>query len=249
MKLGSQLSILLLVGLAWNAAAGPEPMAESKESQQVALPSCDWQGFYLGINGGGQFGHSEDTDLSDYNYPGKRWGYSESGFVGGEEIGYNWQWSHLVFGPEIDAGYMNLKGRGVEPGLPGDTFGESSSDFFVTFRGRVGFAHHCWLFYATGGIIGVDYETSVIDNQVLPFPGQDTINASKREFDWGPTVGGGVEKIFNLWNRRWSIKAEYLYFNLDSQTFHAISGNGFGPYSWRAESEGHILRAGLNYHF
>jgi outer membrane immunogenic protein len=230
--------------------AGPEPFS-GKEMKQVApLPSspCDWSGFYIGVNAGGQFGHSEDKDLDNYNFPDKPWGYSESGFAGGEQIGYNWQWRWLVLGPEVDAGYMNLNGRGLEPGFPGDTFGESSSDFFATFRGRAGIALNCWLFYATGGEIGVNEHTRVVDNS-FTMAGPDTIDASRRDFDWGYTLGGGVERMFNLWGRRWSLKVEYLYFNLDSQTFHAVSGNGFGPYGWRAETEGHIVRAGFNYHF
>jgi outer membrane immunogenic protein len=227
--------------------AGPEPMA--KEIASTPPPSCDWRGFYIGVNAGGQFGHSEDKDLADYNFPDKPWGYSESSAVAGEEMGYNWQWRCLVFGPEIDAGYMDIDGRRVEPGLPGDTFGHSSSDFYTTLRGRVGVAMNCWLVYATGGAIGVNWTTSVTDNELLPFPGQDTINASKQDFVWGYTIGGGVERMFNFWDKRWSFKVEYLYYNLDSQTFSAVSGNGFGPYGWRADTEGHIVRAGLNFHF
>ena len=143
---------------------------------------------------------------------------------------------------------MNLNGRGIEPGFPGDTFGESDSDFYVTFRGRIGIAAGCWLFYGTGGGIAVNYNTRVIDTS-LTQAGPDSINASKQELDWGYTVGGGIERMFEMWGRRWSLKVEYLYFNLDSQTFHAVSGNGFGPFGWRAETEGHIVRGGLNFHF
>jgi outer membrane immunogenic protein len=232
------------------AYAGPEAFSgkEMKQVAPVTPPSCDWSGFYLGVNVGGQFGHSEDKDLDNYNFPDRPWGYSESSVIAGEQAGYNWQWGHIVFGPEIDAGYMNLNGRGIEPGIPHDTYGESNSDFYTTFRGRIGIACHCWLLYATGGGIGVNYEGRVIDTSVTR-PGPDTINASKEEFDWGYTFGGGVERMFDMWGRRWSFKVEYLYFGLDSQTFSATSGNGFGPYGWRAETEGHIVRGGLNFHF
>ena len=184
------------------------------------------------VNAGGQFGHSEDKDLDNYNFPDKPWGYSESGFIAGEQIGFNWQSGWLVLGPEVDAGYMNLDGRGIEAGVPSDTFGESRSDFYATFRGRVGVALNCWLFYATGGGIGVNEHVRVVDNIIAGGVngGPDTIDASRRDFDWGYTVGGGVERMFDFWGRRWSLKVEYLYFNLGSETFSAISGNGFGPY-------------------
>jgi outer membrane immunogenic protein len=243
--------LLILTGLlTFNLCAGLEPVS-GKEMKQVAPmtpSSCDWSGFYLGVNVGGQFGHSENKDLDDYNFPDRSWGYSESGVTGGEQIGYNWQFGHIVFGPEIDLGYMNLNGRGIEPGVPHDTFGESNSDFYTTFRGRIGIACHCWLVYATAGGIGVNYETKVTDNSFTN-AGPDTINASKEEFDWGYTFGGGVERMFNMCGKRWSLKVEYLYFGLDNQSFSATSGNGNGPYGWRAETEGHIVRGGLNFHF
>lgn len=254
MKALTRSAVALAVGslLAVTSYAGPEPIPrdgkESKEVAAVAPPACTWTGFYIGVNAGGQFGHSEDKDLDDYNFPDKPWGYGESGFTGGGQIGYNWQWRRLVLGPEIDFGYMDLHGRGIEPGFPQDTFGQSDGNLFATFRGRLGIAVDCWLFYATGGAIGVNYHTKVIDSS-FTMAGPDTIDASKEEFNWGYTVGGGVERMFNMFGRRWSLKAEYLYFNLDSQNFSAISDNFFGPFGWRAETHGHIVRGGLNFHF
>src|SRR6202022_4220836 len=105
-------------------------------------------------------------------------------------------------------------------------------------------ALNCWLFYATGGGIGVNYHDRVVDNS-LTTAGPDTLDASKRDFDWGCTMGGGVERMFNFWGRRWSLKAEYLYFNPDSQTFHATSGNGRGPFGWGGEPEGTLCGGGL----
>src|SRR5260370_29302029 len=157
--------------LALIAYAGSEPLPSGKELTQVApapCPPCDCTGFYIGLNVGGQFGHSEDKDLDDYNADGQQWGYSESGVVGGGQVGYNYQWRWVVLGVEGDAGYMNVDGRGVEPAAArfdgSDTHGESSSDFYTTFRGRAGFALNSWLFYATGGGIGVNYDTRVVDN-------------------------------------------------------------------------------------
>ena len=172
--------------LAVTAVAGPEALPnDSKDKEVMAAPApsgCDWSGFYVGLHGGGQFGHSEDLDFNyqflDEPHP---FGYSESGFVGGMQVGYNWQWHWLVLGPEADLGYMNLDGSGIEPGAPGgDTRGKSSSDFYTTFRGRIGIALNCWLIYATGGGIGVNYETRVIDDCNTGNCGPDLINAHTR---------------------------------------------------------------------
>ena len=259
---------LLIVFCACNALAliafaGPESLPrdykQSKEVAPVPPPPCDWTGFYFGLHAGGQFGHSEDLD-DDYNFATPRgWGYSESGFVAGGQVGYNWQWGCLVLGPEFDIGYMNLDGSGVEPGSPGDdTVGKSDSDFYVTFRGRLGFAHDCWLFYATGGIIGVNYDTSVVDDCVTGDCGGEVLEGvHKQEFNWGPTVGGGIERMLG---RHWSIKLEYLYYTLDDQSFQGTSHevgllSTSAPtgkdeiYKFTGETTGHIVRAGLNFRF
>ncbi len=235
---------VLFVGSALTAAFAGTEMYSGKESKVVApgpAPTlCDWTGFYIGLHAGGQFGHSETTDLDDWNFPDKEWGYSESGFNGGGQFGYNFQWHWLVTGPEFDVGYMNLHGHGREVGTT-DSFGETDSDFYTTLRGRVGVALDCWLFYATGGGIGVNYTTRFHDTGA---DNGNVLDARTNDFDWGWTVGGGVERMIN---RHWSIKAEYLYYKLDDQHFSGVfGGTRFG---FNAETEGNIIRAGLNYKF
>lgn len=94
----------------------------------------------------------------------------------------------------------------------------------------------------------MNYQTTIFDRQ-FTVRGPDTTNVSSEDVLFGHTVGAGVEKLFGLFGRRWSVKVEYLYFDLARQEVSARSGNGFGPYTFRGESDGPILRAGLNYHF
>jgi len=215
--------------LAITALAGSETYggAEMKQVVPVPVPSlCDWTGVYFGVHAGGEFGHSE-TGVLDII----RFGYSESGFNGGGQLGYNLQWHWLVAGPEVDMGYMDLNGRGTGLDLPGLggfralLHGETTSSFYTTLRGRAGVAIGCWLVYTTGGAIGLDYTTRL-------HPG----HAESTDFNWGWTLGGGIERKLG---RRWSIKAEYLHLKLNEQRFSIFRG----------ETEGHILRAGLNYKF
>src|SRR5256886_13028203 len=95
--------------LATVAFAGTE-MYSGKEMKQVApapLPECNWTGFYIGLNAGGQFGHSETNDVDDYYFfAHHHFGYDESGFTGGGQFGYNFQFGRIVLGPEFDLGYM-----------------------------------------------------------------------------------------------------------------------------------------------
>lgn len=233
--------------------AGPESLPSGKDIKQLTpapLP-CNWHGFYIGVNAGGEFGHSETTTLDGYNTePGKAWGFSESGFAGGGQVGYNFQWRWLVLGPEFDVGYLDLNGRGVQPGSPeGDTRGESNSDLFTTLRGRIGISLGCrgeWLIYATGGGIAVHYTTRAIDDKIVP-NGMALEDGRDTDFDWGYTIGGGIERMIGC---HWSIKVEYLYFSLDDQNF---TGHGVedGPFTtdWSGETTGHMVRAGLNFRF
>ncbi len=243
--------------LALTVVAGPEPLPSGKEMKEVVPPppECNWTGFYLGLNAGGQFGHSENTDLDGYNTaPGRSWGYSESGFSGGAQVGYNWQWRWLVLGPEFDGGYMNLHGSGLQTGSPGDTHGESDSDLFTTLRGRIGVAvgwHGPWLLYATGGAIGVHYTTRVIDNIAISPPTSALEDGRTTDFNWGYTVGGGIERRLGC---HWSLKLEYLYYSLGDQSFTGHEADVFfheGTFTtdWSGETTGHMVRAGLNFHF
>jgi len=269
MKQLTRLTVLFCAcaALALTAVGGPEPLSSGKEMKQVApapLPECNWTGFYIGLNVGGQFGHAEDVNVDDYGFavgPEPRpWGYDQSGVVAGGQIGYNFQWNWLVMGPEFDLGYMNLEGSGFEPdpasgtrafqnGLRPDIQGHSDSDFYATFRGRIGIALNQWLFYATGGGIAVNWDTSVRDdcntNGCSPF----TIDAHKQELAWGWTVGGGIERMIGC---HWSIKGEYLYYRLDDQDFSGTADlftRVFGDFRFVAHDQGHIIRAGLNYKF
>lgn len=280
------ITLLATVALAVTVVAGPEPMS-SKETKEVIpppLPSCDWSGVYIGLHIGGQFGHSEDVDedynvsevdpmspagdSSDHDIP---WGYHESGIVVGGQAGYNFQIGHFVLGPEFDLGYMDLDGRGTEPGSPGgDTHGESDSDLYMTFRGRLGWAMDCWLFYATGGGIAVNYETKVIDDCITGDCGSALMRAHEEEMALGYTVGGGIERKIG---RRWSVKLEYLYFALEDRSFSGDAedfdfitglsrtgaaepgapqgkgGDTFDAHFRGAETHGHIVRGGINFHF
>src|SRR5947207_9691658 len=78
--------------LALTVVAGPAPLPSGKEMKQVApapLPECNWTGFYIGINVGGQFGHSENKDLDQYWHDDQAWGYAESGVVAEGQVGSN----------------------------------------------------------------------------------------------------------------------------------------------------------------
>jgi outer membrane immunogenic protein len=216
----------------------------------------NWTGFYIGAHAGYAWARTRTTDTLGYNtIPGDTWTYKSNGFIGGGQLGYNWQTGGLVFGLEADLGYLGLSGSARAPAgvlfFAGDTVGETKSDFYATVRGRLGFAIDNWLLYATGGWIGVNTRVSVIDACFVAPCGFAVINATDKSFRSGWTVGGGVEVSVG---GPWTVKAEYLYFDLGSQT---VAAPAFFPpapaptitWPWATRTDGHIVRAGFNYRF
>lgn len=207
----------------------------------------DWSGIHSGLILGGQLGRSSDkTAAFGYNGDFEEWDYSESGLNVGAVLGYSALWQHFVFGPEIELGYLNMKGRGAQPSSPGfDTVGKSSSDFYTTFRARLGIDLDQYLLFATAGVIGVNYSEGVVDDCYIAPCGGGTLYAKKDSFAWGYTMGGGMEYLFK---QSWSAKIECLYFNLNRQSFSGMTNLG-NTYDWSGKSFGAIIRGGLNYHF
>lgn len=221
---------------------GELPHAPAKE-----LFFHDWSGFYTGLILGAQVGRSSDTTGAfGYNADKDKWDYNESGFNIGTEFGYNYPWHQLIVGPEIELGYLGMEGDGAQPNSPGfDTIGKSSSDFYTTFRARLGLDLKRYLLFATGGAIGVNYTNQVVDSCNIAPCGGSTVNAKKNSFVWGYTVGGSIEHLFE---NGWAARLECLYFTLNSQSFSGTTLLG-NTYDWTGQSLGYILRGGINYYF
>ncbi len=237
------------------ASAADIPVRMPVKAPVMAPAAYSWTGFYLGAHAGYAWARTTTVDRLGYNLiPGDTWSYNARGFVGGGQAGYNWQVGALVFGVEADVGYLGLSGSGLAPAgvlfFGGDTRGETKSDFYVTARGRLGFAIDNWLIFATGGLIGVNTRVSVIDACFIPPCGTAAINATSTSLRGTWTVGGGVEVGVG---GPWSVKVEYLYFDLRSQTvsapaFFPPAPAPLGTFPWDTRTDnGHIVRAGINY--
>jgi outer membrane immunogenic protein len=181
----------------------------------------NWTGFYLGINGGGGWGHSNwDTSAASVNV---------SGGVAGGTAGYNWQFGNAVLGLEADVDWANLKGTSSSALCPA---GCTTSDTWLsTVRGRAGYAFGGVLPYVTGGLAMGDIRAATPG-----FAGASGTNA-------GWTVGGGIE--FAL-PGNWSAKAEYLHVDLGSFNCGA---NCNGLPNDNVSMHDNVVRAGVNYRF
>jgi outer membrane immunogenic protein len=228
-----------------NYRIGGTPVAAS-------YPTANWTGLYVGANAGSGFARNESNLTTTGPLINESFVSAPRGFVGGAQIGYNWQTSNIVFGLEADFQGSSLQNDNCvvfcQTGVGGGTFArfDQSMPWFGTVRGRVGFATGPALLYVTGGLAYGKIETDIFE-QVLGVPGSFSFSETKA----GWTIGGGVEQPFTLFGllpgNNWTLKTEYLYVDLGS-TSNTYTLAGL-PHTFTTEATSHIFRTGINYHF
>jgi len=212
----------------------------------------NWTGLYLGLHAGWDWGKSSATEVAPaYNGVGNNWSANTSGFNGGVQAGYNWQATGtiIVWGIEGDLGYLGFNGSAVSPLALTQASGtqvSATGGLYGSIRGRFGVAPGAGnlLFYVTGGWLFADVRAQITD-PVFVTP----IDPSARTgWQGGVTIGGGLEMALSGAWTGWSVKGEYLYFNLGTKTVHA-SHTGDAGHNWDIKNTGNIIRLGLNRHF
>src|SRR5262249_31070414 len=146
------LSGLAATSMAANAAdvaARPAPYAPPPPA--YAPQPFHWTGFYLGGNIGGAWARRDVTDsFFGVNFnPGTNNGV----FIGGGQIGYNWQVGWGVLGIEADfdgAANNNNTGTVFIPTL-GSIQVTSNNRWITTLAARFGVTNGPWLFYGKAG--------------------------------------------------------------------------------------------------
>src|SRR5262249_12373349 len=160
------LSALLATVMAANAADVP-PYARPVAPPVYVPPPFTWTGFYIGANLGGAWGQRNLTDtllglsLSNVNEKGA--------FIGGGQLGYNYQFGNVVLGIEADFdGIATTNSPGT--GVVGPAFGTiqvtSNNRWITTLAGRFGVTNDTWLFYGKAGGGWVGYDNLTLTNTV-----------------------------------------------------------------------------------
>jgi outer membrane immunogenic protein len=205
-----------------------------------------WAGFYIGANGGGAVGSSDN----DFNIAGgptfASVDLSMKGAIGGGQVGYNWQTGAMVLGVEADFQGSSLKGSISTPciapacALPLTARFSQELSWFGTVRARVGYAQAGWLLYATGG-----YAYGRVETDATATAGPVTASLSTSETSSGWTAGAGAEVLFAP---RWSVKVEYLYVDLGRATTSYVF-TGLPTLNDSKNVTFNVFRAGVNYKF
>jgi len=96
-----RLGLALLASTAFVGAAAAADIQAARPVYKAPVlapvPVYNWTGFYVGVNAGYSWGQ-QDNSIS-----GTAVGTNKvNGFIGGGQIGYNWQVNQIVFGLEAD---------------------------------------------------------------------------------------------------------------------------------------------------
>ncbi|WP_184261744.1 outer membrane protein [Rhodopseudomonas rhenobacensis] len=199
-------------------------------------PVANWTGFYLGGNFGSASARNRSTaGVGPFS---EQFNLALDGFVGGGQVGYNWQASNWVYGLEAD--FQGSTQRDNDTAVFGGLVAyDAKLPWFGTVRGRLGYSVGSTLFYGTGGYAYGNVKTTIVS----PF-GSESI--SKTASGW--TAGAGIETPFTLLGLvgpNWTSKTEYLYLDLGSTS----SDFAAGTFPNTTKVTEHIFRTGINYHF
>jgi outer membrane immunogenic protein len=212
-------------------------------------PARSWDGAYVGLHLGYGFGSNEwrDTFGDLAGVPGGKLGVGSEGFLGGIQLGYNWQRGPWVLGIEGEFSGAGLNGD-VTVNLPPatGTF-TSETNWIASITGRAGYAfttggRNNSLVYVKGGAAFADFSHKFVLNGALGpfvFPEQDKVAT-------GYTIGGGLETM--LGRSRWSMRAEYMYYDFGSDRY-TFSHPVFGLARIDIDQQIHVSKIGLNYRF
>jgi outer membrane immunogenic protein len=254
-------------------------------------PVYNWTGWYVGLNAGASFGNAK-TDFNTAqvalvvaHVPSSIPGFAGSdrtypdGFMGGGQIGYNWQYSPvIVVGLEADFQGADEKASGTPflPPLVSTNVTRSTHldyqtkiDWFGTARARIGYV---WgngqvMSYVTGGLaygrVALQGTSTVAEtannNGFVDFSITNAFGHS--QVNTGGVVGYGTDGVIDFWGaRNWTWKIEGLYMDLGHLDNTSVTSGVFaassvvnsitgGQVATHTHFTDGILRGGLNYKF
>jgi outer membrane immunogenic protein len=196
-------------------------------------PVASWTGCYVGFNLGGGWAQATVSDPVTGAGLGT---VSPGGFVGGGQLGCDYQAGLFVFGIQGMADAADIRGSKLQPsGLASNNL---NIPWIETLTGRIGYVvAPSTLLYAKGG-------AAWVRDNVWTMAGGTTIgNGIIIPNGW--TLGVGAEFMF-LGN--WSVFAEYDYLGFGNNQVSLITPAGAGiPINFNHNVQ--TILVGLNYRF
>ena len=250
------------------ATAGPEiPAASSAAPTPVPPPppasSFSWTGIYVGAS----FGHGSgnaDTNVNPLptatqfvNLAPTTLSPDPSGGIYGGQVGVNWQRNWLVVGAEFDIWGSSMDGTKVVspiiqnngtpfPGSGNNITAHQDTSWIGSFRGRAGIAFNRVLVFGSGGM-AFGHVTDFANTDFRPV-GTEQYPAFLDQTKTGWIAGGGAEVAFN---RHWSVKGEFLHYDLGSDSVTANPLLPLPPFqvNYKFNTTANLANFGVNFRF
>ena len=145
-----------------------------------------WTGFYVGAHLG--YGRSE-VDWANVSLTGEPVHNDGRGFLGGGQIGFNWQSGNVVFGVEGTLSRTNIDDDYRSVVVPAAVTYSTDINWIGTVAGRLGFASGPALVYVKAGWATANVQLSGVQTAI-----PDAFSRDDRRNGW--VVGGGFEYLF-----------------------------------------------------
>jgi outer membrane immunogenic protein len=171
----------------------------------MMAPTYNWTGCYIGGNVGGLWA---TKDWSDSTTGVAHSTQDISSWLGGGQVGCNYQVSTWVFGVQGDYDWTNASASARDGAFVGLT-DQSTIKALASVTGRVGYAWDRFLGYVKGGGAWEN------DNYLITTTATGATSATASETRTGWTIGVGGEYAFAEWLTGF---AEYDYYDFGTKT-------------------------------
>jgi outer membrane immunogenic protein len=235
-------------------------------SAQVAPPTYNWSGFYVGgqVGGGlikepsgGSSNQESNGNLTQFGTRPLLGGNSDpgngTGAIAGGQAGYNYQQGNWLFGVEGEGFWSGIKMASTgssfnSNGSIFDTFGtivKNTSDY--TIAGRLGIVFDRTLIYGKGGWAWGSHSFYAFESCCNTTPVTSSASASGT-LD-GMMVGIGIEHALT---QNWTVKLEYDYIAFGPKELLVTTCSGTvcsTPGTTSFNSTKQVFKVGTNYLF
>jgi opacity protein-like surface antigen len=261
------IGLLASVGAGAGSALAADMPVRPAAAPVVASPAFappPWAGFYVGIHGGGGWGHESFENSVSQCDPGSPCtvenfflpaNVNPKGGVFGFQFGHNWQWGPVVGGLEIDFSGADIHGTSTTSFV--DQWSDLNTlttdkkiDALASARGRLGYLiTPNLLLYGTAGIGWGHERISLVNSQFEKGFLRDEENATSFNNLFGVVAGVGLEWMF--WNN-WLLRGEWLHYDfgrVTNSTNNPQFFEGFFIDTGNVRTTVDVARAALSYKF
>jgi outer membrane immunogenic protein len=235
--LSATVAVVLMSASASAADLAPPSTVTPVLPPVVALPT--WTGVYLGLHAGGGSGVKTFTGTIFGENDGT---ISALGFLGGGQIGANWQADRWVLGLEATFTGTDVSGTTDPFADFGHEF-NTTIDWLATIIGRVGVTVDHALVYAGGGAAFVREADTFTDHNEFQSPPS---NWNGHNTSYAFTFLTGIEYAID---QNWSARIQYNYYQFVENLVTLAPDSTGGPLPENTKLRMQSISVGVNYRF